>query len=88
MKKIARELVKLAKELEAVHSEEVLEEVGVHYTFHKKTAEENHYRAFEFVWKHITGKSGKIVVYCFNEKDFLKLLNRWNNGSDQWSYSR
>ena len=60
---------------------QLLEEAGVTYSFKPQ----QHMRPFKYKAVYKRGKQFLKTVYCFGEKDFLKLLMHWNRGNE-WEY--
>lgn len=63
-----------------------LEEVGCLYTRDPHVAEEYGMTLFSYTWYHTdSSDSGNRVVYCYDHKDLLKLINHWNR-TEEWKY--
>lgn len=68
--------------------DELLHECGVNYfRCYYNGSDASAFRKFEYFRIHIPTKTrSKDYVYCLSHYDFLKLIDFWNKGSDEWGY--
>lgn len=56
--------------------------------YRERPDEYSGFKRFSYSWLHIpTDTKGVCDIWCYNEKDFIKLLEYWNR-SEKWKYQK